>query len=131
MKRIAIFVLSAITTFMILYSTTYAQSVKVVKKGESVPFDGVLFTKEMEKSIRMDIQLYEKKVTTLTKLNELNEKENDILTKRVVVYQNKARELADREVRQERDTFWRNALFFVSGALLTGVIGYGVVQAYR
>jgi hypothetical protein len=55
----------------------------VVKKGETVPFDGVLFTKEKEKEVRNNIENSEKKIITLAKLNEFNEKEIDILNKRL------------------------------------------------
>jgi hypothetical protein len=109
----------------------YADSVKVVKKGETVPFDGVLFTKEKEKEVRNNVENSEKKIVTLAKLNEFNEKEIDILNKRLELYQNKSRELADREVKNENNTFLKNSIYFLSGALITGLIGYGVIQAYR
>jgi hypothetical protein len=99
--------------------------VKTVKKGDTVPFDGVLFTKELEKSIREDIQVNERKINILTKLNDLNEKEIDILTKRLVVHQKVASEFATREVNSENNAFWKNALYFISGAVITGFIHYG------
>lgn len=108
-----------------------AEEVKVVKKGETVPFDGVLFTKEKEKEVRNDLEASEKKIVTLKKLNELSESEIDILNKRLELYQNKAREFADREVKNENNTFLKNSLYFISGALITGLIGYGVVKTYR
>jgi hypothetical protein len=111
---------------MLLYPQAHAQDVKVVKKGEVVPFDGVLFTKELEKTIRMDIQLAEKKVETLSELNDLNEKEIDILTKRLNLYQEKTIEMADREVSNENSTFWKHTIYFLSGAIITGLISYGV-----
>lgn len=116
------------TFFILIFFSNLcmAQDVKVVKKGEPVPFDGVLFTKELEKSIRMDMQISEKKIETLSKLNELNEKEIDILTKRLVLHQEKTREMADREVEVENSTFWKHTLYFISGAILTGLISYGV-----
>jgi hypothetical protein len=100
----------------------------VVKKGDITPFDGVLFTKELEKDIREDVQKLNRRNEVLTKLNEVNEKEIDILTKRIVLYQDKSRELVDREIKSERDSFIKNAAYFLSGALLTGLITYGVLQ---
>ena len=126
MKRFFLILLSILVSFMISYSQANAQDVKVVKKGETVPFDGVLFTKELEKSIRMDIQLSEKKVDTLSKLNDLNEKEIDILTKRLQLHQQKTIEMADREVESENRSFWKNTIYFISGAIITGLISYGV-----
>lgn len=115
-----------IFTFLVLTQVCFGQDVKVVKKGEAVPFDGVLFTKELEKSIRMDMKISEKQIETLSKLNELNEKEIDILTKRLELHQEKNREMADREVEAENSTFWKHTIYFISGALLTGLISYGV-----
>jgi hypothetical protein len=115
-----------IISLMLCINFCYAESVKVVKKGETVPFDGVLFTKEKEKEVRNNIENSEKKIITLAKLNEL-----DIINKRLELYQNKSRELADREVKNENNTFLKNSLYFLSGALITGLIGYGVIQAYR
>jgi len=126
MKRSFIILLSIVISFMLLYPQAHAQDVKVVKKGEVVPFDGVLFTKELEKTIRMDIQLAEKKVETLSELNDLNEKEIDILTKRLNLYQEKTIEMADREVSNENSTFWKHTIYFLSGAIITGLISYGV-----
>jgi hypothetical protein len=106
-------------------------SVKVIKKGESAPFDGVLFTRELEKDIRNDLIVYEKKSAALTRLNDINEKEIEILNKRLNLYQAKAKELAERETKAESDSFLKNATYFISGAIITGVIGYGVIKAYR
>ena len=110
---------------LILYCFQVIADVKVVKRGDTVPFDGVLFTKEMEKSIREDLQLSERKVNTLNKLNELNEKEIDILTKRLVNHQKTVSEFSEREVFSENSTFWKSTLYFLSGAVITGLIYYG------
>ena len=123
--------MKALLSLLLMCNLCFAEDVKVVKKGELVPYDGVLFPKEKEKEIRTDLETSEKRVITLSKLNELNNKEIDILNKRLEIYQDKARIMADREIKQESNTFWKNALYFVSGAVLTGVIGYGVIKAYR
>ena len=111
-----------------------AQDVVVVKKGDVVPFDGVLFTKEKEKELRqtkLDLETSEKKVILLSDLNELNKKELDVVSKRLDLYQDKVREMADREVKSESRTFLQNSVYFISGALITGLIGYGIVKAYK
>lgn len=117
--------------FLLSINLVFAEDVKVVKKGETVPFDGVLFTRELEKDIRNDIQVLTKKVDTLNKINDINEKELDILNKRVKIYQDKAKEMANREVKSEKDTFFKNTLYFLSGALLTGIVSYGVIRTVR
>ncbi len=120
-----------ITTLILCFNIAIANDAKIVKKGEVVPFDGVLFTRELEKDIRNDLQILNKKVETLTKINDINEKELDIVNKRLSLYQTKADEMAKREIKSERDTLVKNTLYFLSGALLTGIIGYGVIKAYR
>lgn len=109
----------------------YAEQVRVVKKGETVPFDGVLFTRELEKDVRSNLEMYKAKVEVLTKIDELNNKEIDILTKRLDLYQKKSTELADKNVEIESNSFVKNTGYFLAGALLTGLIGYGVVKTYR
>lgn len=116
---------------ILFLNSAFANDVKVVKKGEVVPFDGVLFTRELEKDIRNDIQILTKKVDTLTKLNDINEKENEIITKRLKLYQDKSDQLAKNEAKLEKDTLMKNTFYFVMGAVLTGAIGYGVIKAYR
>jgi hypothetical protein len=118
-------------SLFLITNLCFAQEVKVVKKGEAVPFDGVLFTKELEKDIRGDIDKLKRRNEILVKINEVTEKEVDVLTKRLSLYQSKSKELADREVKSERDVFIKNALYFLSGALITGFISYGVTQANR
>jgi hypothetical protein len=119
--------LSVLLSFILLaYTKARADDVVVVKKGQAVPFDGVLFTKELEKSIRMDIQISEKRIDTLNKLNDLNEKEIDILTKRLNLHQQKTLEMSNREVESENRTFWKNTIYFLSGAIITGLISHGV-----
>lgn len=113
-------------TTILFTQICFAQDVKVVRKGEQVPFDGVLFTRELEKSIRMDIQISQNKIDTLTKLNELNDKEIDILTERLKNHQQKVKDIVDREVQTENSMFFRQTLYFISGALITGLISYGV-----
>lgn len=118
-----------IISLLMITNFCFAQNVKVVKKGESVPFDGVLFTKELEKDIREDMEKLKRRNDILVKINEVSEKEIDIVTKRLSLYQEKSKELADREVQSERDQFIKNALYFLSGAIITGLISYGVTKA--
>jgi hypothetical protein len=118
-------------TIFITLNIALAEDVKVVKKGDEVPFDGVLFPKEKEREIRTEIEIANKEVITLKKLNDLNEKEIDILNKRLDIYQKKSIELIKLEEEKKENDLLKNTLYFISGAVLTGVIGYGVLQAYR
>jgi hypothetical protein len=120
-----------ILTLLISCNFVFAEEVKIVRKGEIVPYDGVLFSKDKEKEVRTDLDVSEKKIITLKKLNELNEKEIEILDKRLQLYQKKSTELAELQVKNEKHTSIQNVVYFISGALITGVIGYGVIKAYR
>ncbi len=109
----------------------FAEDVKVVKKGEVVPFDGVLFSKELERQIRNDKIILEEKVRILKSINELNIEHNSVLSSRLDLYQKKTTQLIEMNDKIEKSTFIQNAGYFVAGALITGFIGYGVIQAYR
>lgn len=120
-----------ILVFMLSFNICFASEVKVLKKGESAPFDGVLFTKELERQIRNDKIVADEKIRLLTDLNDLNTKENKLLLSRLELYQKKTIELLDSNSKTESHSFFKNASYFVAGALITGFIGYGVIQAYR
>lgn len=109
----------------------FAEDVKVVKKGEVVPFDGVLFSKELERQIRNDKIILEEKVRILKSINELNIEHNSVLSSRLDLYQKKTTQLIEMNGKIEKSTFIQNAGYFMAGALITGFIGYGVIQAYR
>ena len=111
-----------------------SQDVVTVKKGDTVPFDGVLFTKERELQIRKEVlekDFLLKKNALLEELGKLQKDEIDVVNKRIDVYQKRTQEMADREVRQENLDFWKSAFYFTAGALIVGIIGYGVVNSYK
>lgn len=113
---------------------TLAQDVITVKKGDIVPFDGVLFTKEKEMQVRKEVlekDFLQKKNSLLEELGKVQTDQLEIANKRVDLYQKRVQEMADREVRSENREFLRSALYFTAGAILTGVLGYGVIQTYR
>lgn len=117
--------------FLLSFNLCMANEVKVLKKGEVAPFDGVLFTKELERQIRNERIVADEKIKLLNELNDLSSKENEILKSRLELYQKKTTELLDMNNKVESSTFIKSAGYFLAGALITGVIGYGVIQAYR
>lgn len=119
-----------ILSFILFINYSFAQ-VAVLRKGEVVPFDGVLFTKELEKEIRTNLDISDKKISKLEGLNKLNDQEIDILNKRLNLYQQKSLELSDKAAKLEEGNFYKSFSYFLAGALLTGFIGYGVVKNYR
>jgi hypothetical protein len=117
--------------FFLCVNIALADQVKVIKKGDPAPFDGVLFTKELEKEIRNNLSIADDRIKLLNKINDLNNKEIEILSNRLELYQKKSLELSDINSKIENTTFIKNAGYFLAGAVITGFIGYGVVQAYR
>ena len=101
--------------------------VATVKKGESVPYDGVLFSKDKELKLREmkeECIVDKKKIELFTKMNELNQKELDVLTQRIDNYR--------KEVRDNRKiSDFERAIYFFAGVVITGAISYGVVKANK
>jgi len=115
-------------------SLAHAGNVSVITKGTPAPFDGVLFSREMEKAIRqtdLDNVFLKQQNASLTRLNDLSEQETAIVTKRYENMQLKANELAEKQVKMDNNSFWKNSLYFISGALITGLITYGVARAVK
>lgn len=108
-----------------------ADQVKVLKKGDPAPFDGVLFTKELEKEIRNNLSIADDRIKLLNNINDLSNKEIEVISKRLELYQKKSLELSELNSKMEDTTFIKNAGYFLAGAIITGFIGYGVIQAYR
>lgn len=114
-----------------IFTYAYGEDVTVVKKGAIVPYDGVLFSMDKEQEVRSERNVLQKRVLLLSDLNEINNKEIEILSSRLKLYQEKTKELSELEVKREESSFFKNALYFISGAIVTGVISYGVIQANR
>lgn len=120
MKKLALIV-------SLLISVNCFAQVATVRKGELVPYDGVLFSKDKElklREMREECAIDKKKVELFTKMSELSQKEVDVLTQRVDNYRKEVR-----ENRQASD--FEKAVYFFAGALITGVISYGVVKATK
>lgn len=122
MSRTIIAILLTITCLNV-----YAENeAKVLKKGEVAPFNGVLLSDELEHSVRTELQTNKEKIEKLKKINELSEQEIEVLTKRMELHRKIVNEYADREARTENTSFLKNTLYFISGALITGIIAHGV-----
>ena len=124
MKFLLVFVLSI--------SIAQAGNTVVLAKNQPAPFDGVLFSKEMEKQIRqidLDNAYLKQQNNSLSRLNAISEEETTIVTKRYENMLLKANELAEKQVKMENNSFWKSTLYFVAGAALTGLITYSVTRA--
>jgi hypothetical protein len=111
---------------MCLCFNSFAQ-VTTVKKGEVIPYDGVLFSKDKElklREMREECTVDKKKVELFSKMNELNQKEIDVLTQRADNYKKEVRE-------NRRVSDLEKAIYFLAGAFITGAISYGVIKANK
>lgn len=118
------------TIFLILLIVisfnTYAE-VTTIKAGQAAPYSGVLFSKDAElklREMREEYQIEKKKTELLTKINDMSQKEIDILMQRVDNYRGQV-------IQNKKSTDLERALYFVAGALITGFVSYGVIQANR
>lgn len=125
MKYLLIFLLSI---------NCFAEDISYLKKGEVAPFDGVLFSKEKELQLR---QLkYDKDATQtqnkiMQQIIDQQEKEINIQSKRIEVYQNQANVLAKDITDYKTNRFWQNTVYFIAGVAITGLVTYGVLQTTR
>jgi len=111
----------------VLISLNSFSQVTTLKKGELAPYEGVLFSKDKElklREMREECAVDKKKVELFSKMNELTQKEVDVLTQRVDNYRKEVRD-------NKKISDLEKAVYFFAGALLTGVISYGVVQANK
>ncbi|MFZ4411443.1 MAG: hypothetical protein ACOYOV_00070 [Bacteroidales bacterium] len=124
MKLLLVFILSI--------SIAHAGNVSVIAKGTPAPFDGVLFSREMEKQIRqtnLDNVYLKQQNASLTRLNDLSEQETSIVTKRYENMALKVNELAEKQIKADNASFWKSTLYFVAGAIMTGIITYSVTRS--
>jgi hypothetical protein len=133
MKQIKLLVLLVLILNILLNNKAFSQ-VTVVKKGDTVQYDGVLFSKDKEIELRqmaLDLDFEKKRNLKLSDLVEVSEKQIQQMNKRIELYDKRIGDLYSKQVDEESNQSWKNAAYFLSGALITGLIGYGVVQAYR
>lgn len=112
---------------LIVFSLNTFAEVITVKAGQVAPFSGVLFSRDAElklREMREEYQVEKKKTELLTKINEMSQKEIDILTQRVDNYRGQV-------VQNKRSSDLERAVYFLAGALITGFVSYGVIQANR
>lgn len=118
---------------LLLVTNVYADPV-LLKKGDIAPFEGFLFSRELEASNRLrllDADLYKQLDISNQKIIQYHVQEKDILKQQADLYRNHADNMAKQLVKAEDRSFWRNTLFFITGAVLTTAITFGVRQATK
>lgn len=108
-------------------STTFAQNVQTIKKGESAPADGFFVTKEqMQKFVDTDKEnkLLKKKVIKLEQLQIVQDQ-------RIELYKNRVTELDKELVRESRRGSFKGIGGFVLGVLATSAAAYAAIQVSK
>jgi hypothetical protein len=112
---------------LIVFSLNSFAEVTTVKAGQVAPYSGVLFSKDAElklREMREEYQIEKKKTELLSKINDMSQKEIDILTQRVDNYRGQVLE-------NRKSSDLEKAVYFLAGALITGFVSYGVIKANR
>lgn len=123
-------IISLILSIQIYSGYTFAECSKPVtylQEGTPAICSGYLFTPEKELDVRLKITNYEKLELIIKKQDELV----DVLNKRIEVQLQQNKELNELIATRENETFLHKALFFGLGAVLTGLISYGTIQAIK
>jgi hypothetical protein len=119
-----------LVVLFLIPSLTWAeckQPVSLLKEGEKAECLGYLFTPEKEAEVRTKIANYNNLDLITKKQDELI----DILNKRVYNQIEQNQLLSNQLELREKESFTQKAIFFIVGAVVTGLIAYGTVQAVK
>jgi hypothetical protein len=135
LSRVNNAILTAILTCsLILVPLPTRAEVKYVEKGTLAPYTGYLFSPEDEKNARLmakEMEYFRDLSESMGKLIESDEKVIKVQNERIELYNTQIVNMSKRISETESDNFWRNTLFFVLGAVLTGAITFGVNQVSK
>lgn len=108
--------------------------VAYVERGNPAPFTGFLFSPDQEKQLRLTDQKLEFCTEKTNLLKESLETQNEVIkfsNQRVELYKTQSDNLAKQVTEIKDDSFWKNSLYFLVGATLTGLVAYGYSRATR
>ena len=106
----------------------------LLNQGQAAPYTGYLITSDREKKLRMldkELEICNNINNSYKRLDSFNSENEAILIKRLDLYKNESERLANTLAKNNSDSFWEKTLYFGLGAVLTGFIAYGVVQATK
>ena len=103
------------------------QPVSILLEGDKAPCSGYLFTPEKELEVRTKVSNYNTMENLVKKQDEII----DVLNQRVTNQYQQNQILNDQLQLREKESFTQKAIFFVLGAVVTGLIAYGTVQAIK
>lgn len=101
--------------------------VNYLQEGTTTPCSGYLFTPEKELEVRIKIANYDKMELLVKKQDEMI----NILDSRIKIQIEQNIELSKLNEGNKNEDFYQKVLFFGLGALLTGMIAYGTIQAIK
>lgn len=119
-----LFLLSAT---LLLPHYSLADNAVYLPKGSVTPFEGYLFDQEKAEKVRNLKIDYD----TTNRLLDNYKGENAVIMERLANAQEHNKVLAQRIVDLKDDNFFNKVGYFVLGAVVTGVISYGVVQTLK
>ena len=106
---------------------SFANEIKAVKKGDTVPFDGYVITVEFEKNLRQineTNKLLEAKNVTLEQLSVVNDKRADH-------YRKEAEKAVSEAQSEQLMGSVKGGLGFVFGVLATSLAAYAAITVVR
>jgi len=117
------FLLNSLCLLLIITPVnTFAEDVIKLDKGTPAPYTGYLFSPETEQKARLSV----KELSYYKELNIINEEALNLYSKRLTLTDTENLQLRDTIRKQEDVNFWKNTLYFVFGAVITGAIAIGV-----
>ena len=122
----------SISLICIFVSCTVNAEVVYVEKGKLAPYSGYLFSPEKEKETRLMVKEMGYYKNLSESMDKLLKSDQVLITQqdtRIELYNTQITNLSELAYKNESDSFWRNTLYFTLGAVLTGVIVFGVNKA--
>lgn len=110
------------------FASDCPESVTLIEKGATAQCTGFLFSPEAEAQAAQDnadSKYYKLTNEKLVYRQGLQEKQNEILDKRLKLYMDQSHVLAQELQRKESNSKWENVLWFSLGIIATGVAVYG------
>lgn len=118
---------------LLLTTSTFAQ-VTYVSKGDSAPFNGYLFSPDLELKARkalIDADTYQAIIANNDKLFLLKDKEIELTNTQADLWKNQSKDLAVQLEDSKNSSFWKSFAYFGLGCILTTGLAFAVNHATK
>lgn len=126
LKRVSILLLMSIGAAQAEGITVVAVPTNVVlHQGDKAPFDGILLTPDNAKALddmKIDLE-------TQKKVNGLQREDNEFYAQRLTLYKTETESLSKQLTEQRDSSIYSKIGFFILGAGITGLLGYGIYKS--